>query len=143
MRYVLPDTGFWYGLFDTRDQYHGKARENAIYLNEARVIVPWPILYETLGSHFVRNTRALERFEQTLKSLTPTFLDDTCYRDTAFRLSIASSLNKSRNKSRSLSMVDCAVRLILEDPDVRVDTSLTFNARDFADVCHRKHIELI
>lgn len=139
MRYVLPDTGFWYGLCDTTDSYHRRAREKAIYLNEATMIVPWPILYETLGTQFVQKTIALRRFEQILKSPATRFLDDTRYRDAAFRLSIESSLIKSR----FLSMVDCTMRLILEDPDVRTDVILTFNDKDFVDVCRKKQIELI
>ncbi len=39
-------------------------------------------------------------------------------------------------------MVDCLIRLIIEDENVKVDYLVTFNVRDFHDVCMKRGIEL-
>ncbi len=139
MKYILVDTGFWIGLFDPRDSYYAKAQEKAEYLDLFHVVLPWPILYETLRTRFVRKKAALGRFESYLKKPHLTYLDDSLYRKAAFDLSLESSLRHSR----PLSLVDCAIRLILEDVNAKIDCLITFNQGDFADVCRRCRIELI
>jgi hypothetical protein len=139
MQYVLADTGLWYALFDSRDSYYAEARAKSEYLDLFQVVLPWPILYETLCTRFVRNTAALGRFESYLKRSHVTYFDDRPYRDAAFDLSLRSSLVRSR----PLSLVDCAIRLILDDVNAKIDYLITFNQRDFVDVCHRRRIKLI
>ena len=139
MKHVLADTGVWLALFDGRDQYHNEAQVKAQGLERFRLVLPWPTLYETLRTRFVRDRRALSGFERYLKRPNVTYLDDQPYRDEAFRYSMESSLRLSR----PLSMADCAIRLILDDVDTKIDYLITFNQRDFIDVCQRRRIELI
>lgn len=136
---MLADTGLWYALFDTKDSYYVQAREKADYLERCHIILPWPILYETLSTRFVRNTKALRLFERVLKSPHVIYLEDAPYRQAAFDLCLKSSLTRSR----ALSLVDCAIRLILEDASMKIDYLITFNPRDFADVCRVRGIELV
>jgi predicted nucleic acid-binding protein len=136
---MLADSGIWYALFDSRDPYHDQTRQKGDYLDLFHVVLPWPILYETLCTRFVRNTSALAGFERYLKTPRITFLDDSPYRETAFDLSLKSSLIHSR----PLSLVDCTIRLILDDINTKIDCLMTFNERDFVDVCRRRRIELI
>jgi hypothetical protein len=96
-------------------------------------------LYETLRTRFVRNASALRRFERVLKRQRITYLEDAVYRQAAFDLSLESSLVGHR----PLSMVDCAIRLILEDVKIHIDYLITFNSADFADVCRKRRIELV
>ena len=140
MASVLVDTGVWYALFDPTDRI---ASEEVVDALQARidvhsVVVPWPIAYETLRTSFVRKRLALERFEQTLKSPHVILIDDSPYRDDALTLSIESSLRGRR----PLSMVDCLMRILLDDINVKIRYLATFNARDFVDVCTRRRIEL-
>lgn len=139
MKYLLADTGLWLALFNSRDSYYAKAQEKAKYLDLCHVVLPWPILYETLRTRFVRNKAALGRFESYLKRPHLIYLDDSPYREAAFDLSLESSLRRSR----PLSFVDCAIRLILEDVNAKIDYLITFDRGDFVDVCRRRRIELI
>ncbi len=139
MESVLVDTGFWYAVFDSRDSCHDDALTMLELLDHFRVILPWPIMYETLRTRFVRNPLALARFERQIKSPRIFFLDDAAYRMSTLDMAIESSL---RNK-RPLSMVDSMIRLALEDKNLPINYLATFNVRDFADVCYRNSVELI
>ena len=139
MERVLTDTGIWYGLFDHADPYFAQAQTKVEYLDLAQVVLPWPILYETLGTRLVRNVPALRRFESYLKKPHVTLLEDALYRDAALDLTMDSSINRFR----PLSLVDCVLRLMLDDVNTKIDYLMTFNPGDFADVCRRRHIELL
>lgn len=139
MEYALADTGVWYGVFDNKDQWYQEAAGKAEYFDHVKLVIPWPTLYETLRTSFVKNDRALQRFELFLKSSNALFLDDANYRDKAFDLSLDSSLRRRR----PLSMVDCLLRLVIDDPNVKIDYLLTFNPRDFIDACHKNRVEIL
>lgn len=47
---LLVDSGFFFALFDPRDQHHAAAREKQEWLETLAVIMPWPILYETINT---------------------------------------------------------------------------------------------
>lgn len=139
MENVLTDAGIWFALFDPRDQYAVQADEKAEYLDVLHIVMPWPILYEILRTRLVRNAHSLRRFENYLGSHNITYLEDNSYRDDALRLTFDSSLNRSR----PLSFVDCVLRLMLNDVNIKIDYLLTFNESDFADVCRTRGITLI
>lgn len=139
MERALTDSGIWYALFDRRDPYFAQAQEKVEYLDLCHVVLPWPILYETLRTRFVRNVPALRRFEIYLKKPHITLLEDALYRDAALDLTMDSSINRSR----PLSLVDCVLRLMLDDVNTKIDYLITFNPGDFADVCRSRGIELI
>lgn len=46
-------------------------------------------------------------------------------------------------KGNNKSLVDNIIRLMLDDDTLRIDGLITFNARDFYDVCAIRNIELI
>ena len=48
MERLLVDSGFFFALFEPRDQHHANARERQEWLEIASVVIPWPILYESL-----------------------------------------------------------------------------------------------
>lgn len=139
MEYALADTGVWYGVFDDRDQWYREALKKAEYFEYVQIVIPWPTLYETLRTTFVKNVRALQQFELFLKSPNVLFLDDTSYRDKAFDLSLDSSLRRKR----PLSMVDCLLRLLIDDPTIKIDYLFTFNACDFIDTCQKNRVEIL
>jgi len=139
MKNVLTDAGIWYALFDPRDQHADQAHQKVEYLDLFHIVLPWPILYETLRTRLVRNVQSLRKFENYLATHNITYLEDSSYRNDALRISFDSSLNRSR----PLSLVDCVLRLMLDDVNVKIDYLLTFNEADFADVCRIRGIELI
>jgi predicted nucleic acid-binding protein len=126
-------------MFDRSDQYHDQAQSKAEILARLRIVLPWPTLYETLRTRLVRNVVALARFEQFLKTHDIIYLDDSAFRNAAMELAMESSLRRRR----PLSMVDCLIRLLIEDVNTRIDYLVTFNAWDFEDVCRTSGVELI
>jgi predicted nucleic acid-binding protein len=141
MASILVDTGVWYALCDSRDRTFPQEAVDEIYarVKVHSIVVPWPIAYETLRTRFVRNRLALERFEQEIKSPRIILLDDGPYRDDALILSIESSLRRGR----PLSMVDCVIRLLIGDVRTRIRYLVTFNQRDFVDICEARQVELL
>jgi predicted nucleic acid-binding protein len=139
MQYALADTGLWYAMFDQHDQYHSQAKGKVEILDASRIVLPWPTLFETLRTRFVRNTVALGRFERFLKTPNIIYLDDSPFRHAAMELALESSLRQKR----PLSMVDCLIRLLIEDVNTRIGYLATFNVRDFADVCRINGVEII
>ena len=137
---ALVDTGIWYAIFDPSDKKLAPESANNVLnrIEKHSLVLPWPVLYETLGTRFVKNKPALRLFEEKLQSLDVVFLPDENYRQEALELSFASSLRDSRY----LSLVDCVLRLILDDRNVKVKYFLTVNPGDFADVCRKNAIEL-
>jgi predicted nucleic acid-binding protein len=137
---VLVDTGIWYAICDGRDGKLSKEDVRTLYdrISLHTILLPWPILYETLRTRFVRNTIALEKFHRELKLPNVAFVDDAPYRDGALNLTIESSLRRNR----PLSFVDCLIRLLVDDPNLKITYLATLNARDFADVCQQRRIEL-
>jgi predicted nucleic acid-binding protein len=136
---LLADTGIWYALYDVADQHHAAARERVGLFEWHNVIVPWPVLYEVLRTKLVRNSGALTLFEAHLRAIKWVPLDDTPYRQEALNLCFQSALRRKR----PLSLVDCALRLMLEDRNIKVDSFMTFNVGDFHDVCQRRKIPII
>jgi hypothetical protein len=65
-------------------------------------------------------------------------VDDAPYRQDALALSIESSLRRDR----PLSMVDCVLRLLIDDVSTKIRYVVTFNLPDFVDVCRRRKIDL-
>jgi len=45
-------------------------------------------------------------------------------------------------RTRPMSLVDMVMRLMLDDVNVRVDGLLTFNQKDFHDVCRKRGLEM-
>jgi hypothetical protein len=86
----------------------------------------------------VKDARALRRLEARLAKSNVTRLDDEPYRDDSVVIAFLSA-----RLGRPLSLVDCVLRLILSDQNVRVAGFATFNHRDFVDVCRDRSIEMI
>lgn len=140
MASILLDSGVWYALCDSRDRTASREVIDEIYarVKVHTIVVPWPIVYETLRTRFVRSRPAMERFKQEIKSPRIILLDDAPYRDDA----LAHAIDWSLRRGRALSMVDCVLRLLLDDVQTRIQYLVTFNQRDFVDVCERRRIEV-
>ena len=136
---VLVDTGFWYALYDKRDDNYEDAQTKQRYLESANILIPWPSLYETLNSRFAKSVLALRSFEALLRQTHVKLLADEPYRDSALKACFQTALVRSR----PLALVDVVIRLILEDGNVRKHGLLTFNQGDFKDVCTAHRIEML
>jgi hypothetical protein len=66
-------------------------------------------------------------------------LDDALYKQRALEMALTPTLRDFRN----LSMVDCVLRLMMDDPNVKVNVFATLNPGDFYDVCQSRQIEMI
>jgi len=136
---ALVDTGFWIALFDAKEPLHRQAIEHEDLLELLTVIVPWPTVYETMRTRFVKRTQWLMAFDRLLKRPNAEFIDDRPYRDEAYALTV----DYSTRFGRPISMVDMLCRLLIADATIRVDYMLTTNARDFRDVCISRRVRLL
>jgi hypothetical protein len=123
-------------MLDERDQHHNEAQTYAEAMLGLRFILPWPILYETLCTRFVRRPLTIRKFEFFLKRPNAVLLDDASYREAALEATLSSA-------GRRYSMVDNVLRLVLEDTNIRVKYLFSFNRADFFDICTNRHIEMI
>jgi predicted nucleic acid-binding protein len=150
MKSICVDAGFLIGLYDESDQHHEKAAVHFLQLFDRTtnsLLVPWPILYETVSTRMARQkARGIRKLEQDWKLLTAqhrlTLLSDTQFRDDAIE-DCFKEIGKPPQHFRDLSLADRVIRKILLQRDFRIDGFITFNPKDFHDVCGRFGCELI
>lgn len=140
MQTVLVDTCVWYAIFDPRDRPDQRGDMVAIaqVLETMKVLVPWPVTYETMCTRFTSNRVALQGFERLLKQPQVQLINDDKYRDGA----LSESFEWSLRRGRPLSLTDCLLRRALVDIDLKINCFATFNVRDFRDICAPRGIEL-
>jgi len=65
---ILVDTGVWLAIFDPTDAVRDRATvaKHAERIQGMKVIIPWPITYETISSKFAKKRLALQEFEKQL-----------------------------------------------------------------------------
>ena len=129
---LIVDSGFWYGLADVSDAYNNVAAEIFNRLKtKAKFLIPYPTLYEVLDTRLMKplkdgsNPRAgVLLANDVFSSINSAF--DQAYRLTAFE------------NRRGLSFVDNIIRVMLADNSLKIDGLITFNTKDFADVCRNR-----
>jgi len=139
MNNILIDTCFWYALYNPKDSDHHKANDLVDYLDLGKIVMPYPVLYETLNTKFTRNKLWVEGFEKILKNKNVQFIDDSDYKESALALTFDSVFIKNR----PLSLVDIIIRIMLEDVNLKIDYLISFNTGDFIDLCRKKRIGFI
>lgn len=132
---VLVDSGFWLALWDTRDQWHAYARPIVPILSSHQLLLPWPTLYETLCTRFVRRTLCLDALLTQLQKDNHHKLDDSKYRDAAL-----AEVKFMAGQGRALSLVDAVLRQMLCDGTLQLKGIITFNMKDFSDICSPRRI---
>ena len=123
---IVADTGFWVALFDPADAYHADAQDIAEDILDQRLIIPWPCLYETLNTKFVKRRTSLAAFERRVARPNFVRLDDSPYREQAL-LALFEQLRQFERRS----LTDLVICQILEDPSIRVDVLVTSDRADF------------
>lgn len=138
-KYALVDSGFWFALFNERDTNHHAATRKSGILKALFYIIPWPTLYETLNTRFMRRAEAFHGFVSVfLKSPGAVILDDVPYRESALEKTLG-----GRTRRRHLSLVDNVVREMISDRNLKLHCLFTFNPGDFHDVCSRRNLEIL
>jgi predicted nucleic acid-binding protein len=142
MKTICADTCFFIALYDARDQYHKEAGAHFVDLfanGTNQLLVAWPVVYETFCTRMTRNRVALAKLQRDWNHLTSErrlqLLPDDPFRDGV----IDECFRELRvlDHYRALSAGDRVIRRMISDRNVRIDALVTFNARDFADVCRR------
>src|SRR5271156_3571005 len=113
---ILTDTCYWLGLLDHDDQYHSDSIAVSKLINNYKIIVPWPCLYETISTRLVRNYERLTIFETLLKKPEIELIDDTKYKNTALN----EVFEFNRNNGFTFSLADSVIREMLKDINIRV-----------------------
>lgn len=138
MNKILLDTGYLYALYTPSDSYYSRATELCGPLNVGTIIIPHPVLYETINTKFVKNKNGIIMLKAILNKSSTVRVDDTKYRETALELTLDSAVQTNR----ALSLVDMIIRLMLDDTNLKIDAFYTFNPGDFCDVCTNRRIKL-
>jgi hypothetical protein len=137
--FVLTDAGFWIGLLDQSDQFNENASSILALIEDHHIVFPWPCVYETLRTKYCKRKDFMIILEKIIKAPNITLFDDSQYRKAALdRTFINIKLNKSFQ-----SLVDNVIREILSDINVKIDYLVTFNERDFSDVCSKRNIPIL
>jgi len=139
MSNILVDSCFWYALFDHSDEHHHKAQKMQNYLEFGNIIIPFPVLYETLNTRFSKKENWMSLFQGYMNRKTTVLVPDNEYRDQA----LSNTFFYSLIQKRPMALVDIAIRLMLEDIALNINTLITFNVGDFVDICNQKNIEII
>ena len=138
MTNIIVDSGFWFALYAPYDTYYMEAKSIVKHLNICNVIIPFPTLYESINTRLMKNSVAGAEFESVLKRPNVTIIDDAQIKNDALQITFT-----DESKKRNLSLVDNIIRLILDDVNYKIDGLVTFNKKDFIDVCQKRNIEIL
>ena len=138
---ALLDSGYIFALLNDDDNYHLEAVEWSNHFSEFTLVLPWPILYETL------NTKMMKAFDQD-KSLLRTFSDIIelpnveLLSDGEYRRLALEDIRRHERSYEYISLVDRILMGIIEDIEVGVRHLFTFDRRDFSEVCARNSVTI-
>ena len=141
MRYALVDTGIWIARFDVSDQHHTAATTTLKLIQESsiKILMPWPILYETLRTRFVKKNEPLRKFGNIVTNPNVKRIDDSPYREEALRVTL-----REQHRFPEMSMVDCLLYLMIQSGKFRIAHFVTFDGgRHFGQVCANKGISIL
>ena len=96
-------------------------------------------MYEVLNSKFIKSKNRLSQFEEIMKSGKVEFLFDESYRDEALK----NTYSIHRRTIPQISLVDSIIREVIKDINIKIDYVITFNEKDFKDVCDIRSIEIV
>ncbi len=128
MKRLIIDTCIWYALLDKTDSQFKYADIIKSILDIHQLIIPFPSLYETINTKFIKNEygQATQLFAYLNNSLKVILVPDDNYRDKALDI-VQSNINKGKH----YSLVDTIIRLMMEDTSLGEIAVVTFNVGDF------------
>lgn len=137
---ILADTCFWISLCDSSENDHieVQAMVEKIFADKChRILVPYPVLYETLCSEMVkRRDRVLfltKYFDDVVK------VPDAEYVNEAYKI-VKQQADLCKGTA---SMTDISIMLMAKDIKNNVKGILTRNGRDFSEFCRNLRIPMI
>ena len=143
MSVFLCDSCFVISLADNSEAMHNAS---CSYLNTHKTghfyLIPYPSMFETLSQRMVDNVQAMIRLEQIFfknSDVNVVYVSDKNYRD----VSLTECINDRQNIERHLSLVDTIIRNMIKSRNIRKDALISFNTRDFRDVCTQNKVILI
>ena len=122
-----------------KDQYRNYSNEVKDIIKDYKLVIPYPSLYEILNSKFIKNKIALNSIENLIKSGEIKLLEDEKYRDRA----LENTYSIHRIQIPQISFVDSIIREMLSDTNVKIDALVTYNEKDFKDVCDIRGIPIL
>lgn len=135
---VLTDSCFWLGLIDPTDQHHETSVAIAGLIEGTQIILPYPCLYETISTHLIRHRSRVIHLETLIKNPNIILFDDSDYKQNA--LSEVFILNRL---GFTYSFTDSVIREILKNINVKINYLVTFNNKDFEDICQLRQIQIL
>lgn len=138
-KFILADSGFWFALLNSRDEYYDEAIKIAMEVSNCKLLFPWPVLYEVVNTRFVKSQHQVIEFERIMKRTSSVKIDDEKYRNNC----LETVFEWARGKKRSISLVDSVIREILSDEKIKIDGFITFNLGDFSDVLSKRKIQVV
>lgn len=136
---ILTDSCFWLGLIDPNDQYHDISNNILELIENNDILFPWPCLYETISTHLTRRRGRMIYFEKILSRPNITLVEDDTYKIEALN----NVFENNRIMGFTYSLTDSVIREILKDINIRVNYLVTFNEKDFKDLCDLRRIEIV
>lgn len=137
---ILADTCFWISLCDPTENDHQETismMEKLMDSKQHTVLVPHPVLYETLCSEMVKKPNQVELLTRYFNYVQK--ISDAEYIHEAYRL----VKEQASMRKGTASMVDLAIMLMADDAKNNVKAILTRNGRDFAVFCRKKGIPMV
>lgn len=138
---IIADTCFWISLCDDSQPNHCEVVQifdKIIRDGRHRIVVPHPVLYETLCTEMVKKTRVvlslIERYFPLAERIS-----DSDYVEEAY----TAIENQAAMKDTTASMVDFVIMLMAERRDNNIGAILTANSRDFGGFCRKHCIPMI
>ncbi len=143
------DSGFLYALYSPRNEpdrfklarnYIDKLFANG-ESSKHRLLLLWPILYETLNSRFVRDKKVMLRFQNEFghfkRNNQVDLIDDLPFREAGLSLLLNNKLNQP------FSLVDIMIQMYVSQNKAGISGILTFDHRDFAEFCRKNDVEML
>lgn len=133
---IIADSGYWYALFNERDQYHAAAKAIEEEIEVHAILVPWPTLYEAINTRFTRKSHQIHQLKKLLELPTTSLIEDSPYREASLQFILNSN-------AKSYSLVDHVIRSMISDTAISIDAFVGFNPKDFYDVCDPRGITML
>lgn len=137
---LIADSCFWFSLCDPSESDHTEivSMMDTIRTRGCHIIVvPHPVLYETLCSRMVKKPDQVVSLTRYLSYTQK--ISDSEYIEEAYRL----VEQQATMNNGTASMVDIVIKLIANDPRNNVAAILTKNSRDFSVFCEKRGIPMV
>lgn len=137
---VITDTGFWVGLLYPNDQLnHREASQVYVsYIEGFDILFPWPCLHEALRTKYCRYPKSASILEEYLSLPNIEKVAEEPYKEAALK----HTLQNIKKGNETHSLCDSIIREILKDDSRRIDYLITYNQKDFKDICDKRGIEI-